>query len=102
MWLFGRKDTPESLSTEVFGFFNKFEALQTRIQNLVDVKEAKKVEEQKLHDEKMHVERERHKKALHVEEGRYDVIVFALAEDLSVLAKSMALAEKVVKFAEED
>lgn len=100
-FLFGKSDTPESLSNEVFGFFDKFRRLQTRIQSLVDVKETEISEEKELHEGKTRTEEERHSQVYARELDRHDDIVIELTEDLSVLAKSMVLAEKVVKFAEE-
>lgn len=101
MWIFGRKaDTPESLSHEVFGFFDKFRALQTRIQSLVDVKETEMTDEKKSHGQRMSFEQGRHERAVEHELAEYDAIVVELTEDLSILAKSMVVAEKIVNFAE--
>ena len=113
-WLFGKKeDTPESLSNEVFGFFNKFKAIQTRIQKLIDAKETEMSEEKtlhqgnvsdetELHEEKNANEVERHEQVLDDEIDRHRSIVIEFTKDFSVLAKSMVIAKKIVKFADEE
>jgi len=50
----------------------------------------------------MSFEQGRHERAVERELAEYDVIVVELTGDLSVLAKSMVVAEKIVNFAEEE
>ena len=90
-WLFGKTDTAESLSKEVFGFFSKFRAIQVRIQKIVDATEIEMSEEETLNQKNMSSETELHEKKLTTE----------LNENLSEITKSMALAQKIVNFADE-
>lgn len=90
MGWFGR-DTPESLSKEVFSFFDKFRRLGDRIVSLID-----------SYKGLLSVEDTTHQRNVENESSRHADVESQLNEQLETLREALRLAEKVVKFAEED
>lgn len=112
-WLFGRKDTAESLTREVNSFFDGFRRLQTRIEALLLANKEAVTKEHELNNDTQEElsttlsdARARaddvYNRGFVEEQERHTVVVEELDAEVKTLSGSLRLATKVVKFAEEE
>ena len=112
-WLFGRKDTAESLAREVYGFFDVFQRLQARIETLVLVNKEAEVKEFNLNRDKKEElsttldnalarASEVYDEDFTREQKRYSSATEKLTTEMETLSGSLRLATKVVNFAVEE
>jgi len=99
-WLFG--DTPASLSKEVFAVFNKFRRLRSKLLDLEERKNEEFFSETESHQGNLLEIKRVFDQANSNELQRHGRVRDTLRGDLDTLKESLRVAEKVIKFAEED
>ena len=101
-FLFGRKDTADSLVAEVFATLNKYRDLQSRLSKLAgEISTALSLESSR-HDDELMVLKSVYDEDVEAENEVYETTVDDYTETLTTLGRGRKVADKIVSFFEDE